>query len=68
MEAIQMEDGSAVINLDRCIGCGLCVPTCDVKAIRLQAKEPKDRQEPPARLSDTYTRIAQERMKPAKSG
>jgi len=34
--------------LDRCIGCGNCVPTCPSEAIRLQKKEketepPKDR-------------------------
>jgi Na+-translocating ferredoxin:NAD+ oxidoreductase subunit B len=67
MEAIQLQEGSAVINRDRCIGCGLCVPTCDAKAISLQAKEPNKRQEPPANLSETYTRIAQERLQQAKT-
>ena len=62
MEAIQMQDGCAVVNLDRCIGCGLCVPTCDAQAIHLRAKAVEQRQEPPAHLSDTYLRIAQERM------
>jgi Na+-translocating ferredoxin:NAD+ oxidoreductase subunit B len=67
MEAIEMREGSAVINRDRCIGCGLCVPTCDAKAISLQSKEQNQRQEPPAHLSETYTRIARERLQQAKT-
>jgi Pyruvate/2-oxoacid:ferredoxin oxidoreductase delta subunit len=47
--AVTMEghDGKARIDLNRCIGCGLCVPTCPSKSIRLKKKEaeiipPKD--------------------------
>jgi Na+-translocating ferredoxin:NAD+ oxidoreductase subunit B len=32
-------DEKATINLSRCIGCGLCVPTCPSKSIRLKKKE-----------------------------
>lgn len=60
--AIHMEDGRALIDDRRCIGCGLCVPTCEGKAILFQAKEAKDRREPPPRLSDMHLRLAQERM------
>jgi Na+-translocating ferredoxin:NAD+ oxidoreductase subunit B len=67
MEAIAMQEGRAVVNRDRCIGCGLCVPTCDAQAIRLHTKEAGERQEPPAHLSDTYLRIAQERLQPGKT-
>jgi Na+-translocating ferredoxin:NAD+ oxidoreductase subunit B len=67
MDAIEIQDGCAAINRDRCIGCGLCVPTCDARAISLHAKAPRERQEPPAHLSETYLRIAQERMKPVKT-
>jgi len=63
MEAIAMVDGHALIDRERCIGCGLCVPTCDAQAIRLLAKEEKERLEPPLRLSETFQRIARERLK-----
>ena len=63
MKAIHMENGRALIDRDRCIGCGLCVPTCEGKAIRFQAKEEKDRREPPLRLSDMHQRLAKERIK-----
>ena len=34
-----MVDGVAVVNLDRCIGCGNCVVTCEAGASRLHQKE-----------------------------
>ena len=34
-----MIDDKSVVNLDRCIGCGNCVPTCGMKAMALQKKE-----------------------------
>ena len=38
MDAITVEDCSRV-DLDRCIGCGLCVTTCDFDAIKLDKKD-----------------------------
>ena len=66
MDAIGMVEGHAVIDRDRCIGCGLCVPTCTARTIRLQAKDEKERLEPPMRLTETFQRIAQERLKTKK--
>jgi Fe-S-cluster-containing hydrogenase component 2 len=40
MEAISIEDKISTVNLDRCIGCGLCVSTCSSKAITM-VKKPK---------------------------
>ena len=53
-----MRDGCAVVDRARCIGCGLCVPTCDAQAIRLRVKEARDRREPPLRLSRTCSRAS----------
>ena len=36
-------DDTAQINLDHCIGCGVCAVTCDVDAIRMVRKD-KDRE------------------------
>jgi len=47
MDAVLVDDGGAVVNLERCIGCGNCVVVCPAGAITLQRKEkelvvPKD--------------------------
>ena len=42
MEAISVDE-VAQINLDRCIGCGVCAVTCDVGAISMHRKE-KDKE------------------------
>ena len=34
-----MDNGFASVDLGRCIGCGLCVPTCPENAIFLVKKE-----------------------------
>jgi ferredoxin len=48
MEAISMtEDQVADINLDKCIGCGLCINTCPEEALTLMAKPEEKRREPP---------------------
>ncbi len=42
-EAISMqgEQGAAVIDADKCMGCGLCVPVCPVECIHLKAVRPE---------------------------
>jgi ferredoxin len=48
MGAISMtEDQVAGINLDRCIGCGLCINTCPEEALTLVSKPEEERREPP---------------------
>ena len=61
MDAIQMKGDVAVIDLNRCIGCGLCAPACVAHAIDLVRKDEKDCYVPPAYIDETYMRIAQER-------
>ena len=50
MDAITMVDDKSTVNLDRCIGCGNCVATCETKAMELYKREkeiipPNDRRE-----------------------
>ncbi len=63
MDAIEMDDKSivAVVNLDRCIGCGLCVTVCEFNAMSLADKKETEKIDPPAKLMDTYMKIAQEK-------
>ncbi len=63
MDAIEMneKDIVAMVNIDRCIGCGLCVTACEFDAISLADKKETEKIEPPAKLMDTYMKIAQEK-------
>jgi Fe-S-cluster-containing hydrogenase component 2 len=63
MEAIDVTDGIAAIDLVRCIGCGLCVTTCPTDAIELVKKDEDQLYEPPKTGMETYVRIMQERGK-----
>ncbi len=41
------KDEVAEINLERCIGCGLCVTTCSGEALRLEIKPKEKHRQPP---------------------
>jgi Fe-S-cluster-containing hydrogenase component 2 len=60
MEALGAGDGATVVDLDRCIGCGVCVPTCPSEAVHLRAK-PRE-VVPPRDLKSLYGRIMTERF------
>jgi Fe-S-cluster-containing hydrogenase component 2 len=60
MEALHSVDGATAVDLDRCIGCGLCVSTCPSEAVRLRAKASET--VPPKDLKSLYGRITVERF------
>ncbi len=60
MEALGGEEGAPVVDLDRCIGCGLCVSTCPTGALRLAAKPRHTR--PPRDGNALYLKILRERF------
>jgi Fe-S-cluster-containing hydrogenase component 2 len=59
MEAISMKDKTAVVNLDRCIGCGVCFAICPNDAHRLDKKEKSH--VPPKNQDAMYQKIMVER-------
>jgi len=62
MGALSMnKDDLAEIDLDRCIGCGLCVTTCPTEAIELLPKSEEKRRVPPASGMDQMIAMANKR-------
>jgi len=59
MQAIQSGEDHVTILAHRCIGCGLCVPTCPEEAIQLEPRP--DAAEPPANITATMMQIMKER-------
>jgi Fe-S-cluster-containing hydrogenase component 2 len=55
--------GPANIDLNRCIGCGLCVPTCPSGAVQL--KKRKREMVPPKDAEDLYDTIKKNTKRPA---
>jgi Na+-translocating ferredoxin:NAD+ oxidoreductase RNF subunit RnfB len=60
MGAISMEDNVAVINHDRCIGCGVCGAVCVNDAHRMHKKDTPHI--PPKTHNDMYKKIMIERF------
>jgi len=63
MEAIQINNGNAVIDLNRCIGCGLCVTTCPTGAMELRRKPAGDQQAVHKTSRETYIQLGKSRKK-----
>lgn len=63
MEALDFSDSVPVVNLDRCIGCGLCVPTCPSEAIMLERKPASERPNIPANTAMTHIQLGKARGK-----
>lgn len=55
-----MVNERAVVNLDRCIGCGVCTAQCECSASRLQKKA--KRRKPPKTPDIMYAKIMIERF------
>jgi len=56
-------DDQSLVDLNRCIGCGLCVTTCPQEALKLVRKPEEQLYQPPESGAETYLRIALERGK-----
>ena len=63
MGAIAVEDKKAVIDYDRCIGCGLCVSTCPTHALSLDRKPKTEQPYVPRGMIDRTLRQVRARGK-----
>ncbi len=63
MEALHLEGDQALLDRDRCIGCGLCVSTCPTESLRLVRKPDTERPKVPRNVVDASIWLARERGK-----
>jgi Fe-S-cluster-containing dehydrogenase component len=63
MEALSLNDIAGIIDidLDRCIGCGLCVTACPTEALALAAKPNEALRTPPATSMEQMMELARKR-------
>ena len=60
MDAFTSVDDKVDLNVDRCIGCGLCVSTYPTDALTLVRKPDADRQDIPVTFFDTWYKMTKE--------
>jgi Fe-S-cluster-containing hydrogenase component 2 len=60
MDAITLADEKSTINLDRCIGCGVCTVHCPSSAITLYQKA--ETRIPPKTLEELYASISKKKQ------
>ena len=63
MDALSLPTGTAELDLERCIGCGLCVTTCPNGALTLVRKPDAHQRAVPKDVVQMTIRLAQSRGK-----
>jgi len=63
MEALKLEADKVRLDVDRCIGCGLCVSTCPADSLTLVRKPQCEQPEVPEDIIDASIRLGKARGK-----
>jgi len=63
MAAVQHVGGKASVDMDRCIGCGLCVPTCPTESMTLARKPESDQPDVPGDIIKATIELGRARGK-----
>jgi Fe-S-cluster-containing hydrogenase component 2 len=63
MEALHVDNKKAILDLDRCIGCGLCVATCRTKSLTLLRKPEAQQSYVPKNIIETSIKLGKARGK-----
>lgn len=61
MDAIVQENGAYRVLPDKCLGCGVCTPTCPTESITLVRKPEAEQDDPPENLPEWYLKRADSR-------
>ena len=63
MEALTLEGDTVDLDVDRCIGCGLCVSTCPTGSLSLRRKPDSAQPHVPANSAESTIRLGRARGK-----
>jgi Fe-S-cluster-containing hydrogenase component 2 len=63
MDALSMDNEKAVLDLNRCIGCGLCVSTCPTLSLSLVRKPKAEQPYVPKDIVETHMKLGKARGK-----
>jgi Fe-S-cluster-containing hydrogenase component 2 len=63
MEALSLDGGRVIVDMNRCIGCGLCVSTCPTGSLVLVPKPAAEQPDVPLTMTKTYIKLARARGK-----
>ena len=63
MEALRVENEKVIYDVDRCIGCGLCVSTCPTGSLTLIRKPEPEQPVVPKNVFENYLRLGRARGK-----
>jgi len=63
MDALKLDEDRVIVDMNRCIGCGLCVSTCPTTALVLVRKPDVEQPDVPQTMTKTYIKLARARGK-----
>ena len=58
MEAILEHDEGYRVQTERCIGCGVCAPTCPTESITLVRRPESEQDTPPGNMMEVFMQKA----------
>jgi Fe-S-cluster-containing hydrogenase component 2 len=63
MEALELDDNTVALDVDRCIGCGLCITACPTESLSMVRKPEAEQPEVPKNMIEAAMKLGQARGK-----
>jgi Fe-S-cluster-containing hydrogenase component 2 len=63
MEALELDDNTVALDVDRCIGCGLCITACPTESLAMVRKPESEQPEVPRNMIEAAMKLGRARGK-----